>query len=142
MTFSGATETVFGGDLPFWSLGAEVTVPLLTRADRGEFHNQQAVAGKARIDREAIERSIDQQVRAQVRTLSSASMSVTLAEANLRFAEETLAAQRALQNAGRAIQKDVLEAIRDVDNARVELVKARADAALALVELNRLRGSL
>ena len=67
---------------------------------------------------------------------------MTLAEANLRFAEETLTSQRALQNAGRAIQKDVLEAIRDVDNARVALVKARADAALALVELNRLRGSL
>jgi outer membrane protein TolC len=142
VSFNDATGTVFGGDLPFWSLGAEVTVPLLTRADRGEYHNQQAIAGKARIEREAMERSIDQQVRAQVRTLSSASMSVTLAEANLRFAEETLTAQRALQNAGRAIQKDVLEAIRDVDQARVDLVKARADAALALVELNRLRGSL
>ena len=124
------------------SIGADITVPLINRADRGGLGDKEAAAAKARIEREAIERSIDQQVRAQVRTLSSAGMSVTLAEANLRFAEETLTAQRALQNAGRAIQKDVLEAIRDVDDARVALAKARADAALALVELNRLRGSL
>lgn len=141
-TVGDATDTVIGGDLPFWSIGGDVTVPLLDRADRGVFGDKQALAAKARIEREAIERSVDQQVRAQVRTVSSAKLSVTLAEANLRFAEETLTAQRALQSAGRAIQKDVLEAIRDVDEARVELVRARADAALALVELNRLRGSL
>jgi outer membrane protein TolC len=141
-TFGGAAETVVGGEFPLWSIGGELTVPLLDRADRGVFGDKQAVAAKARIEREAIERSIDQQVRAQVRTVSSAKLSVTLAEANLRFAEETLTAQRALQNAGRAIQKDVLEAIRDVDEARVEVVRARADAALALVELNRLRGAL
>ena len=140
--FSGASQSIVNGDLPFWSLGADVTFPLLDRAERGAYGDKSAVAAKARIEREAIERSIDQQVRAQVRVLSSANLSVTLAEANLRFAEETLASQRALQNAGRAIQKDVLESIRDVDDARVELVKAHADAAIALVELNRLKGSL
>ena len=141
-TVGGATDGVVSGETAVWSIGAEMTVPLLNRADRGVLGDKQAVAARARIDREAMERSIDQQVREQVRTLSSASMSVTLAEANLRFAEETLTSQRALQNAGRAIQKDVLEAIRDVDDARVALAKARADAALALVELNRLRGAL
>lgn len=141
-SIGSATEGVFSGEGPFWSIGADITVPLLNRADKGGYGDKEAAAAKARIEREAMERSIDQQVRAQVRVLSSANMSVRLAEANLRFAEETLTSQRALQNAGRAIQKDVLEAIRDVDDARVELVKARADAALALVELSRLRGSL
>jgi outer membrane protein len=141
-TIGGATDGIASGKTPTWSLGAELTMPLLNRADRGGFHGEEAIAAKARIDREAMERSIDQQVRAQVRTVSSASMSVALAEANLQFAEETLTSQRALQSAGRAIQKDVLDAIRDVDNARVALAKAHADAALALVELNRLRGSL
>ena len=141
-TVGDATSGVFSGEGPFWSIGADITVPLLNRADRGDLGDKQADAAKARIEREAMERSIDQQVRAQVRVLSSANLRVRLAEANLRFAEETLTSQRALQNAGRAIQKDVLEAIRDVDDARVALVRARADAALALVELNRLRGSL
>jgi outer membrane protein TolC len=137
-----STPSAYGEDGMFWTIGADITMPLLNRADRGGFHGEEAIAAKARIDREAMERSIDQQVRAQVRTVSSASMSVALAEANLQFAEETLTSQRALQSAGRAIQKDVLDAIRDVDNARVALAKAHADAALALVELNRLRGSL
>jgi outer membrane protein TolC len=141
-TLGDATANALASDLPYWSIGATLTVPLGNRTARGAFLDTRALAARATTEREALERGVDQAVRAQVRTLESARKSVSLAEANLAFAEETLAAERALQNAGRAIQRDVLEAIRDVDDARVALAKARADAALALVELNRLRGSL
>ena len=57
-------------------------------------------------------------------------------------AEDTLAADQALRNAGQAIEKDVLESLRDFNNARVEVEKARSDYNLATVELARLTGSL
>lgn len=139
---SAAIQELASGALPEWYLGANVSVPLGNRADRGALLSAQAELAKARIDREALERVIEAQVRAQVRTLESARVKVDLAEANLRFAEQTLAAQRALQTAGRAIQKDVLEAIKNVDNARVSLEKSKADFQLAVVELERLKGDL
>ena len=51
-------------------------------------------------------------------------------------------AERALLEAGRTLQKDVLEAIRAVDTARADLQKAGADYQLAIIELERLKGSL
>ena len=72
----------------------------------------------------------------------SAKLQIDLAAANLVAAEQTLSADRALRDAGRAIQKDVLESIRDFNNARVDAEKARADYNLALIELSRLRGAL
>ena len=51
-------------------------------------------------------------------------------------------AERALRDAGRAIEKDVLESLRDLDNARAEVERARSDFALAGVELERLQGEL
>ena len=137
-----ATSEMFSGALPVWYLGANVSVPLGNRADRGAYLSAGASAAQARIDRETAERSVSQQVRAQVRTLESAYASVQLADANLRLAEETLAAERALQEVGRAIQKDVLEAIKTVDDARLAAAKARSDYQVAVVELEQLKGTL
>lgn len=128
--------------LPEWSVGATLSVPLGNRADRGALQSASASAMSARLKREATERAVSQQIRAQVRTLNSAATQVELAEANLRLAEQTLSAERALQEVGRAIQKDVLESIKSVDEAKLALEKARADALQAVVELERLKGTL
>ena len=141
-TQSGAFQEMLEGALPEWSVGANLSVPLGNRADRGTVLSNQAAAAQARTNREALERTIAQQVRAQVRVIEGARAQVDLAQANLELAEQTLAADRALLDAGRTIQRDVLESIKNVDDARAALEKARADHALAVVELQRLRGAL
>jgi outer membrane protein TolC len=40
------------------------------------------------------------------------------------------------------IQKDVLESIAAVDDARIAMEQARSDYQLALIELERLKGTL
>ena len=89
-----------------------------------------------------LERSIRSQVEQQVRALSTARRSVELADANHRLAEETLRAEEALAEVGRAIQKDVLEARTEVARTRAEAAKARTDYRLAQTELLRLQGQL
>ncbi|MFT4975266.1 MAG: outer membrane protein, partial [Myxococcota bacterium] len=140
--FSDAISEMVSGDLRTWTLGAELSVPLGNRSDRGAFEQRAAELTRATSSLEATERGLAQQVRAQVRAVTVARLQIQLAEANLRAAEETLSADRALRDAGRAIEKDVLESIRDVENARVSRAKSRADYNLALIELNRLRGAL
>ena len=74
--------------------------------------------------------------------MEAAFLQVSLARANLDLAEQTLSADRALADAGRVIQKDLLESIRGVDDARAQLEQAKVDYQLALIELERLKGTL
>jgi outer membrane protein TolC len=139
---AAAVSEAFSNKLPTWTLGATLTMPLLNRADRGALDSTEATAAQMRLDRVAWERSLDQQVRAQVAQIDASKAQISLREANLRLAEETLAAQKALQDAGRVIQKDVLDAMREVENAKVLLLRARADYQVAILSLERLKGTL
>lgn len=98
-----------------------------------------AVAEQVVVDTEASTRIA---VHQAVRVLASAKAKVELADVNQRLAEETLAAEEALFDAGRALLKDVLEARRSVDEAKGEAMRARTDFRIALVELMRLQGQL
>ena len=139
---TAAVREMLDGDLPEWYIGGNLSAPLGNRVDRGNVLSAQAELGRARVERESLERAIAQQVRAHVRTIESARAQLDLAALNLDLATQTLAADRALREAGRAIERDVLESMKNLDDARVAVEKARADYALALVELDRLSGAL
>lgn len=139
---SGSFAELARGELPEWSIGAQLTMPLYNRADRGSLRQTSADVTSAEIDLVSLEGSLVQQARAQVRTLDAAARYVELSALNLRLAEETLAAERARFDEGRALQKDVIAAIKELDAARVESERARAAWQEALVALRRLEGRL
>jgi len=139
---SAAASELFGGDLPEWSIGGTFSMPLLNRADRGQALQASAQAAKAKSERMTLERNIRSQVRTQARAVEAAFLQVSLARANLELADKTLSADRSLADAGRVIQKDLLESIRGVDDARAQLEQAKVDYQLAIIELERLKGTL
>jgi outer membrane protein TolC len=137
-----AAGNLFNGEARNWSLGLNLTAPLGNRADRGLHAQRVAAAQQAGLGLKARELGLAQEVRAAAASLDTARAQLDLMGSNLALAEQTLAAERALADAGRSLQRDVLEAIRNVDEARVNLEKARADYLLAIIELERLKGSL
>lgn len=139
---SRATDELMSGDLPEWTLGAQFSMPLLGRADRGQALQRAAEASKVRAEKLQLERQIRTQVRAQIRTIEAAAMQVSLTAANLDLATQTLTAERALVEAGRVIQKDLLESIAAVDDARIQVEQSKGDYQMALIELDRLKGTL
>lgn len=139
---SGSFAELGRAELPEWSVGAQLTLPLLNRSDRGALQQAQAQATRAELDVAALEASLAREARAQVRTLEAAARDVALAELNVKLAEETLAAERARLDEGRALQRDVITAIKDLDAARVEIERAKAAWQDALVALRRLEGAL
>lgn len=140
---SEAFTGVFGSDaLPSSTLSGNLSVPLLNRSARGNARTQEASVSQTRITLDETRRNITAQVEQQVRQLQSSQRRVELADANQRLAEETLAAEEALSDAGRAIQKDVLEARTEVERTRAEAAKARTDYRMAQLELLRLQGQL
>jgi outer membrane protein TolC len=142
INMASANSNIFDADARTWSVGADFTMPLGNRADRGAIDQAKADLRSSRLELEARERTLAQEVRAQVNTLETAWKQVELARANLRLAEATLSAERALAEAGRSVQKNVLEAIRAVDDARLNVEKAKADYLVGIIELERLKGSL
>lgn len=130
------------GEFPNATVGASLSVPLANRADRGALAHAKAQAASADLDVWRTENALAQAARAQVRTLESAARNVELARLNVRLAEETLAADQARLTEGRALQKDVSDALRGLDQARVEAERALTDYLVAVVELERLKGGL
>ncbi len=127
---------------PFLQLSGLFTVPLGNRGARGD--RDRAVAVVVQRERELmdLQRSVSAQVEEQVRALQSARRRMELADVNQRLSDETLAAEEALAEAGRSIQKDVLEARTEVDRTRAEAAKARTDFRLAQARLLQLQGQL
>jgi outer membrane protein TolC len=140
----GAAVTGLGGEdaFPFFSVSGNLSVPIGNRAARGEARRTSGALHATEIEVAELEDSVRAQVEQQVRLLSQARRRVELVDINQRLAEETLSAEEALEQAGRSIQKDVLEARTEVHRARVEAAKARADYRLAQTELLRLQGQL
>ncbi len=141
-SFSDAVAEMFTGDLRFWSVGGELSVPLGNRSDKGSLLSAQAAFTEAEQALAAAERSVASQVLSQLRLVEAGKLKVELAQANLRLAQATLDAEKARQREGRAIQKDVLEAQRTLSDAQAGLVQARTDYVLAVVELGRLQGRI
>lgn len=141
-SFSGSMDEVFGADLPQWSVGATLTLPLLNRADRGAAAQADAALLRAKAALAEAEATVETAARAQLRTLESARQTLALSDLNVRLAEETLAAERARLAEGRSLQRDLITAQKDLDQARADAEKARTDWLIALVELERLRGGL
>ncbi len=141
-SFDAAFSEMFTGDLRYWTVGADLSVPLGNRYDRGLVQQAEATLTQARETLAVMERGVAAQVLTQVRNVEAGLVQVELAEANLRLAEDTLAAEKARQREGRAIQKDVLEALRALSNAQATLVLERTNYVIALVELGRLQGNI
>ncbi len=141
-SLGGAWEELGSATLPGWSLGARVDVPLLNQADRGALQGSQAAEAQAQIAVRSLEASLAEQARGQVRTVTSARENVRLCAQNVRLQEATLLAERARVEEGRALQKDLIQAVRDLDNAKVEAEGASADYETAIIELMRLEGKL
>jgi outer membrane protein TolC len=142
----GADEAVTGvferDNLPFFSISGLFQVPIGNRGARGVRDTAAALVWQRTSALEAMERRVAADVENQVHLLEAARQRVELADANERLAVETLAAEEALAEAGRAIQKDVLEARTDVTRARAEAANARTTYRLAQTRLLQLQGQL
>jgi len=141
-SLSDAFSEMTGGALAQWYLGAEFSMPLGNRSDRGQVRSASATVTQYEHALRSAENALVQELRSQVRSLRGAHKQVELAAKNVELAEVTLSAEKARQEQGRVLEKDVLDAQKGLTQARVTHAKARTDYALALVELGRLRGRI
>jgi len=130
------------GNFPNMSVSGQFSMPLGNRAARGERRRSESSLASQRMALRSLEQSIQAQIAQQVQVLNSAKKRVELADVNLRLAQQSLTAEEAVFDAGRGLQKEVVEARNTLETASVDAVKSRTDFKVALVELRRLQGVL
>ena len=130
------------GNFPNMSVNGQFSMPLGNRAARGERRRSESSLAAQRLSLRSLEQSIQAQIAQQVQLLNSAKKRVELADVNLRLAQQSVTAEEAVFDAGRGLQKEVVEARNTLETARIDAVKSRTDYEMALVELRRLQGVL
>ena len=123
-------------------VGVNLDVPIANWGDRGTVEQRSIDLDRARQALTNMEYSLMQQAQTQLRTLKSAEQKAELAKLNLEVAQQSLAADRALQEEGRNIEKDILASLQTAQDAQIQYEFALADYVLAWVALRRLQGNV
>ncbi len=137
--YNGMTEN-FGGD---WSVGVAVNIPIFHWNDRG--HTLKAARSEQRVAELKMEEArelISLQVQQAIFRLNESIKKVEMAQTNLKQAEENLKVTRDAFESGRQKTSDVLEAQAMWQNAYSELIDARMEYRLNVVNLKRVTGNL
>ena len=140
--FSAALDELGRQDLPGSYVGVNLDVPIANWGDRGAVEQRSIDLDRARQALTNMEYSLMQQAQTQLRTLKSAEQKAELAKLNLEVAQQSLAADRALQEEGRNIEKDILASLQTAQDAQIQYERALADYVLAWVALRRLQGNV
>jgi len=125
-----------------WQVGLEFRIPLGNRARTAAHERSRLEQGVAAKQREDTRQQILLEVSQAVRDVAAAEESILANRAAREAAQQTLRDQEANVAAGAALQKDLLEAQRDLADAKVEEIRAMAAYMVALAELERSKGTL
>lgn len=140
--FGAALEELGGQQLPGSYVGLNLDVPIANWGDRGSVEQRNIELEQARQSLLNMESTLTQQTLVQIRTLRNAERKAELAKMNWEVAKQSLAADRALQEEGRNIEKDILASLQTAQDAQIQYERAISDYALAWVALKRLQGSV
>ncbi len=140
--FNEALAELGRQELPGSYVGGNLDVPIANWGDRGAVEQRSIDLERARQALTNMEYSLMQQAQTQLRTLQSAEQKAELAKLNLEVAQQSLAADRALQEEGRNIEKDILASLQTAQDAQIQYERALADYVLAWVALRRLQGNV
>ena len=135
-----AINELVEGSLPGRYLGLTFSMPISNLAVQGNIKSQQAALEKSQLALQKMEQSLIQQTKSAIRSFRSAQIKCTLAQTNLLLAEQTLDADRALRDAGRKTQTELLSAIKSVEDAKTALERSKTDYLLAEINLKNLMG--
>ncbi len=126
----------------FWSAGLELSFPWGMRADKARYRTSERTVQRETTRLASIQQILLQRLRSAWRAVAAGRERTSTTQASLALNEESFARQLARYDAGASSFRDVLEAQRDLDQARLSHLEATSDLVRAKVQLTRLDGSL
>jgi outer membrane protein TolC len=131
-----------GAEFYEWTVGVELEVPIGNRARRAAYARSQLERDAAVKQREDARQRVLLEVSEAVRGLAAAQESILATRAAREAAQQTLQDQQANVTAGAALVKDLLDAQRDLADAKVREVEALVTYMTGLAALERAKGTL
>ncbi len=125
-----------------WSAGLNLTVPLGNRAAEAGYTQAALQEDQSRVSLRNLELQITAQVREAVRRIDTNAKRVEAARVARALAEEQLRIEQRRLRAGVSTTFNVLQFQRDLTAAQATEVQAVSDYQKALVNLERVRGTV
>jgi outer membrane protein TolC len=130
------------GDYYSWEVGVSLTMPIGNRTAKGNMLKARYDEEKADISLKSIQQKITTEVREAWRSLQLASESIIATRKTRIASEKRLEAEEGRFRVGMATLNDVLKFQEEYAKAVSSEKKARTDYAKAVVEMERVKGTL
>lgn len=139
--FNGQSNGVYWSDIS--AIGLNINIPIFSGfAIKSKVEKNQIEIEKAQADLRETKLSLDLAYKNAVSQLENSAITISTQESNVKLAEEVVANTRANYKHGLATLNDILDADRDLIDARNNLTKAKLDYKLAEIELLKSQGKL
>jgi outer membrane protein TolC len=125
-----------------WQAGVDFSVPIGNRARTAAYRRSQLTEEQSLRDREDVRQRVLLDVSDAVHNLAAAAEAILARRAAREAAEQTLKDEQAFVGAGAALLKDLLDAQRDLADAKVREMQAMANYMVGLAALERAKGTL
>lgn len=123
-----------------WTTGLSYSIPLGSVSRRERKARADRELGQSRIELEYLRQRIKDEVLRAARALDAAAASIEILQANQKIAEDRLHLATRMVEEGLVVNRDVLEAQRDLTSTRASLLGAQIDYYLSLVAVKRATG--
>lgn len=139
--FAGAFDQLGRGDFPFWSYGAQMSMPLTRTASRNALRSAKATREQIDLQLRLLEQNILVQIENAVAVARTAFQRVAATREARIYAQAALEAEQKKLESGKSTSFEVLSLQRDLTTARSAEIRALADYNIALARIARNEGT-
>lgn len=139
-SFGDALDRLPEGDSYLWQVNLSVTYPWGGKADKARHRTAQNNLNRELIRLRQVEQNILVQARTSVRAVQTSVESVSVSRLAVQLSERQYELEKARFDAGLSTSRRVLDAQRDLDEARASDLQVRVTLQEAIANLNRLEG--
>jgi len=133
--YSGAFDQFQRGDSPFYSAGAQVTVPLGNAAARNNYRSAKASKEQIALQLKQLQQTVLVQIENAIAIAVTSFERVKATKEASRYAQDALEAEQKKLENGKSTSFIVLQLQKDLTSARSAEIRALADYNIALAQL-------
>lgn len=141
-TWTETHEEFASGDYTSWNVGVEYEVPIYRRKEKADVLASNYRIAQAQFQLQNANQSVTYEHRRAVRNIETLRRQVEASVSSVRAERDRLEKQRISHEQGITTSHDLLEVQEDFAQAQATQVRSVVDYYLALIELERVRGTL
>jgi outer membrane protein TolC len=137
-----AFDQLYNGDFLNWSILGVFSYPIFNWEARGEYIKAKADLNRTVIEYDKTVDDINLDVRNSIREIENGKRRIEAADLSVDLARQVLSNEEERLKVGLGTTREVLEAQRDLVDARASQIRAIADYNIALARLEKAKGTI